>query len=272
MKIVIAIPLYKNNPEKEELNSLCQCVKILAKYDICFFTHKNLNFTNYIKKDEIKKDYKVEYFDEKNFNNIQSYNELCLNPDFYKRFKYYDYMFLYQLDGWVFKDELEQWCNQGWDYIGAPWFKGFEKADNNSDFIIPSGNGGVSLRNISKFIKILENKKDYANTKKLPFQYFLKYFKKNGVSGIKKYIKAFKGYKSSHIRLNKNSNEDLVITRYFPTVDKEFKIAPPEIALKFSFEVLPERLYKMNNNKLPFACHAWKKYGRGFYKSFIKGV
>ena len=30
-------------------------------------------------------------------------------------------MLIYQLDAYVFKDELLNWANKGYDYIGAPW-------------------------------------------------------------------------------------------------------------------------------------------------------
>lgn len=29
---------------------------------------------------------------------------------------------IYQLDAWVFNDELSSWCSLGYDYIGAPFF------------------------------------------------------------------------------------------------------------------------------------------------------
>lgn len=57
----------------------------------------------------------------------------------------------------------------------------------------------------------------------------------------------------------------LIVPRYF----KWFNVARPEEALRFSFEVLPEELLKLNNNELPFGCHAWEKYDPSFWKKFI---
>ena len=37
-------------------------------------------------------------------------------------------------------------------------------------------------------------------------------------------------------------------------------------AIKFSFEVMPSYLYKLNNNVLPFGCHAFEKYESDFWK------
>ena len=55
-----------------------------------------------------------------------------------------------------------------------------------------------------------------------------------------------------------------------PTKCDFFKIPSPKDAINFSFESNPELLYKMNNECLPFGCHAWEKYGKHFWKQFIK--
>jgi hypothetical protein len=70
---------------------------------------------------------------------------------FYEVFRQYEYMLIYQLDCWVFRDELEMWCDKGYDYIGAPFFvKWFV------DRGIYVGNGGFSLRKISNIIEYLK--------------------------------------------------------------------------------------------------------------------
>ena len=199
---------------------------MLNKYDLYFLTYKELDFSNYKIIDEYKNDYKFVYFDKSYFESIKTYSDLCLTTELYKKFADYDYMFLYQLDGWIFKDELEYWCNQGYDYIGAPWFEGHSNATENDRFINPGGNGGVSLRNIQKFIKILENKTNYSNIKLFSYEYYLRYLEKFKVSGIRKYVRALLLYLSPSNYLGKFVNEDMVIVRYFPVADKTFKIAP----------------------------------------------
>lgn len=53
---------------------------------------------------------------------------------------------------------------------------------------------------------------------------------------------------------------------------KDFNPAPPEVAMKFSFEVHPEVLYELNDKQLPFGCHAYLKYNPEFWKKFIPCV
>jgi hypothetical protein len=62
----------------------------------------------------------VESFPKRYFENIEGYNELLLSASFYERFLDTKYILIYQLDAFVFKDELQEWCDKGYDYI-APW-------------------------------------------------------------------------------------------------------------------------------------------------------
>ena len=96
-----------------------------------------------------------------------------LSNFFYSAFREYDYMLLYQLDAFVFKNELLYWCNKNYDYIGAPWiaskqtllkkielqFKSKRK-QKRAEIFFKVGNGGFSLRRIQKFFDITEKYKN----------------------------------------------------------------------------------------------------------------
>jgi len=69
--------------------------------------------------------------------------------------------------------------------------------------------------------------------------------------------------------INEGRNEDGFFSIYAKNLDKSFRVAPPDVAMHFSFECQPERLYKMTNQKLPFGCHAWQKYNPEFWSNFI---
>ena len=88
------------------------------------------------------------------FTSVSSYSRLMLSKQFYQDFRNYEYLLVYQLDCLVFADHLEQWCNQGYDYIGAPLFR--VKGQPESGF---SGacNGGFSLRKVNSFLQVLES-------------------------------------------------------------------------------------------------------------------
>lgn len=148
----VVIPIYAEKPTKDEKASLLQCKKILGKYPIIVICPDSLDVSEY----KFLTD-RYERFSNSSFKSVKTYSSLCLDVNLYKRFQEFDYILIYQPDGWVFKDELEYWCNQGFDYIGAPWFEGFEKADENSKMLQEVGNGGMSLRNVKKHIELFKN-------------------------------------------------------------------------------------------------------------------
>lgn len=278
-KFVVTIPVYKETPDNDEKASLLQCFSVLKNREFCIFAPESLNLDFYKKLAKDKKvNLSVQTFEDKYFKSIADYSRLLLNAEFYEKFKEYDYMFLYQLDGWVFRDELDWWCKQGYDYIGAPWFENYDLGDENSSFISPSGNGGVCLRKTSSFINVLKHKQKHGN------RHCIKYFKimynylkrRTGKAKLEVIFSLFnltRFYFSDKNKIRtvfKNFNEDYVIVNFFPCINENFKIAPNNINFKFSFEVNPRLLYKMNGYKLPFACHAFKRYDWEFWSDFIK--
>ena len=49
------------------------------------------------------------------------------------------------------------------------------------------------------------------------------------------------------------------------------QLPPFDVALKFAFEVNPSYLYNINNEKLPFGCHAFEKYEYDtFWQKYIR--
>lgn len=93
----------------------------------------------------------------------RKYNEFCLQPHFYEHFVKYKYILLYQLDGFVFCDELDYFCNLEYDYIAAPWKYGNFWYKNQNETIWYVGCGGVSLRKVTSFI-------DFTNSEEIKKQ------------------------------------------------------------------------------------------------------
>ena len=95
---------------------------------------------------------------------------MCETADFYKCFSEYKYLFIYQLDGWIFEDNVQKYLDLDVDYIGSPWNVG--SFNLQCDTI---GNGGVSLRKVQKFIDVCNSftpedyEKDWVKTEDLFF-------------------------------------------------------------------------------------------------------
>jgi hypothetical protein len=191
-----------------------------------------------------------------------------LSINIYLEFIFFDFILIYQLDSYVFKDELALWCNSGYDYIGAPWIN-----RENNNFIIErfAGNGGFSLRRVSAFKETLEiNKSIVLN----PIQ-IIKEYSRQGVflfiSKIPLILARIFGYKNNtkYFIESNIKKEDLFWANIAPIINKKFKVIKGIDAIGFAFEKYPYFLFKLNNNKLPFGCHAWTKHDSSFWGKFI---
>jgi hypothetical protein len=263
MRCGVVIPIFKNYPTSEEKNSFVQCIKIFHKHPVILACPENFDESYYLslaKNQDIV--IGIERFGESFFTDIPNYNRLMLSLEFYRRFEKFKYILLYQLDAWVFRDELADWCSKKFDYIGAPWFENWHNASKDSP-IIGVGNGGLSLRNVKKTSRLLIRMKIAS----ILYNYLLKKERLTKIlnhSGI--YLK-FINYLNK--RRAKGINEDFQIYQ-LSKIYNWYKIAPYEEAIKFSFDANPGVLYEMNDSKLPFGCHGWKRYEKDFWEKFIK--
>ena len=139
--VCIVIPLYKVQPTELEMKSIEQARKVFAGRDIFYVVPEGFDSSAYSYEAAIE-------FPQYYFNSLVNYSELCCLNEFYKAFQDYDWMMIYQPDCWVFEDRLDDFCELGFDYIGAPWpkMRGIEE-----DGV---GNGGFCLRRVSKFIDL----------------------------------------------------------------------------------------------------------------------
>ena len=266
-KVAIIIPVYKPIPTEFERISLQQCNTVLKDYPVIFIGPAELDYTAYL---SVIPSAKTEFFEASFFESTKTYNRLMLSLDFYQRFEKYEYVLIYQTDAFVFKDELNDWCKRGYDYIGAPWFKNFNEINTFSEEPWGVGNGGFSLRKTKSFIDILSSDKVVNNQKEIVNRY-IGYGIKDKVAQLPETLLKLTGIKNRSKEFIRDFpvNEDYFWGNYANKINKEFKVAPMDNAIKFAFECSPAKLYEMNNNNLPFGCHAWWKYDLEFWKPFI---
>jgi len=265
MKNVIVIPVYKDTLTRQEELSLKQCVTILNKHDIVLISHRRLVLKEY---EDIfnlyHKKLEIIYFEDHYFSSVSGYNRLMLSRFFYETFSQWDYMLIYQLDAFVFKDELNFWVDKGYDYIGAPWMKLNGRLDKKN-----SGNGGFSLRKITSFIHLFEYEGKLLNLAGLQCLYRYR-------GPIRKPLSIVKGLFGWHNSLNYfidtcPINEDLFYVTLKHKIKQPFKIPDSAISMRFSFEENPSLLYHLSGEELPFGCHAWEiNQYKEFWSRFIK--
>lgn len=160
-QVAVVIPMYRAELSELEDISLKQAVKVLNQYDIYFVMPDTLKLNLY--EDTIFR----ERFDSSFFTSVAAYNELMMKVDFYERFHKYEYILIYQLDAFVFSDQLEYFCSLGYDYIGAPWIRGTVWYVDSRHCVWHVGNGGFSLRKVASVINLLRSDKRCFNKFKI---------------------------------------------------------------------------------------------------------
>ena len=266
MKIAVVIPIYKPFLKDSETASLRQVLSILRNYTFSFVIPKGIDISRYL---QICNDYPetniiYEEFDPKWFEDIKSYNLLCLSPLFYKKYIAFDYILIYQLDAWVFNDSLYEWCKKNYDYIGAPWIE----YDQTGKEVFLVGNGGFSLRRVQYFIDLLKENNNIFSFKQ--WMSNCKTFKDYIL-----FIPHILGYHANGAfflsRLGKEINEDIIISKLLQHTKYPPRIPSYDEAISFAFECKPSLMYAINNNQLPFGCHAFEKWEfQTFWSKFIK--
>ena len=118
--VKVVIPIYQASLSQQERKSLSQAYKILRMYPLVVIKPNHLDLSELVT--EFPKLSFISFADSY-FKGISGYNRLMLAKEFYESFLDCTYILIYQLDAYVFRDELREWCNKGYDYIGAPWLQ-----------------------------------------------------------------------------------------------------------------------------------------------------
>lgn len=170
-KCVVLIPIYKEKLSDDEAACVKRYEEILRQ-KTAFLAPAGMDqswYRNHFPK--------IDYFEfpAKYFKSTKTYNRLMLNPEFYRKFSSYEFMLIAQTDAviWGKEDRLSEFMEFNYDYIGAPWIperriweftfavqKKFPwiriKCCKKAGCGITMGNGGFSLRKISKCIELTE--------------------------------------------------------------------------------------------------------------------
>ncbi len=246
----IAISVFKPAMTDLEVFSLDRCAQVLGRHAAVFFGPESLDYGIFL---ERLGSAAVVRFPDRYFRSLETYSELLLSPRFYDAFVDYEAILIYQLDAFVFRDELEYWCSRDFDYIGAPWWD-----DRMGWYGV--GNGGFSLRRPARCLRVLtsRHKEDPE-----AFWAHVRRFKSNPLSRALRYprkVARHLGIASTvdHFLsrfIRRGCAEDnfwgFAAVRYWP----EFRVAPVEDALHFSVEGGLLQAASHYRDQPPFGCH-----------------
>jgi hypothetical protein len=239
--VVVLVPVYQAALNALETYSLDLSMAALKGRDIVFIGPEGLDLAWYEARYGALR-YRA--YAPASFASIPGYNRLLLSEAFYAGFDDYEFMLICQTDALVLRDELDFWCAQPFDYVGAPWPDGYSLFVNAGPFDgahgksvrVSVGNGGLSLRRNRKAIALLAE-----------FAIIVQVFDQTG------------------------SSEDLFFS-VMGSLSNDYLIPNEVTASRFSMELRPSLYYAANGGQLPMGSHAWWKSEPDFWRAHLPGA
>ncbi len=252
--VKIIIPFYKEELKEWENAALDNNMKRLAAYPVVFLKPEGLNIDSYIHTYPQAEVISVstDWLGIKR--GIAGYNEMMMSESFYQLFADTEYILICHTDAWIFSDQLQEWCQKGYDLVAAPWptrprYRHFPMKQfiqlkkwlftspdkiSRMQMYDKIGNGGLCLRKVSAFSK-----------------------------ACRKYAKEIHDFNS---RPDSMHNEDI----FWALIPTEFNYPDVGTALQFAFDLKPRVCYQLNHRQLPMGCHGFMHKSRiKFWEPFI---
>ncbi len=269
-KCVIVVPVYKSGMSQTDRTSFTALCRVLGgRWQIAIATHNRVDLSLY---QAVATEYhvrlRIETFNPKYFDGIHGYNKLMISPSFYSRFTDAVYILIYQLDAYVFRDELERWCDAHWDYVGAPLFGLRHVTDTAQDAVV--GNGGCSLRRTDTMLRALRG--EGWRTLRWVFSYHIPQhpyvvFRRRVLYRIMLLFMGV-GLRAVPNFLTRFVAEDLFFSFALRGTPFELRVPPVTTAWQFAYNMVPSYWHAQNGGCLPFCCHAWPAQ-YDFWQRFI---
>jgi hypothetical protein len=263
--VVVVIFAHQATLSEFETIALRQCHEILGHHPLRLMCPRGMDTAAYLR---LAPTLHVDEIAPHHLGSIASYNRLKIDPKLYDHFNDYEYLLTYELDAFVFRDELLEWCARGWDYIGAPWFEGYHEATDSSK-VLKVGNSGFSLRKIQSCRRALRAQLMVKPLSKV-WNEWLEFGRLSPGSLMLLFHQAILK------NMFRNPSEWFIGPEdyFWSFVTEErypwFRVADYPSARRFSFELLPKRLHLENDGNLPFGCHKWHESCLEFWKPFIE--
>ena len=270
----------RNNPSAAELNTVAVVVPISNRSEFTpeeeislrHLEHYLGGFDRYLVTPESlaieRAGFEIKRFSDRYFGSIAAHTRMMLDTEFYEAFSGYRFILTYHLDALVFSDQLLDWCDKDFDFIGAPRI-------GMSDRPHVVGNGGFALRKVESMLKVLRSR-EYAID---PATYWRSINASmprpmRALNLPRKFLKQIRYFNNiqreiDYLLQETLPCEDIFISesalKYYPG----FRFAPAELAFRFAFDEMPRYCFEITGGRLPFGCHAWFKQDREFWEPFL---
>jgi hypothetical protein len=260
-RAVVLVFTHKPGLEWFEAISLVQCYKILGRHPIRLVCPAGMDTSAY---EALVPNIQIDGIPPRWLSSLGNYNRLKVKPFLYKRYADFEFMLTYELDAFVFRDDLNAWCDEGWDYIGAPWFENYDLAIQNAK-PLGVGNSGFSLRRTRTMLKISQSLRYQRPPREVVGRWLSGEYRFKSVISSLTYRNNFYGPLN-----NFPGHEDRFWCEVAAPRFPEFRLAPVDVASRFAFEANPSRLFREAGERLPFGCHKWMQHETEFWRPHIE--
>ncbi len=265
--VIILIFTHKPRLEWYEAISLRQCVRVLGAHPMRLVCPEGLDIAAY---QRLAPELREDIIPGRWLSSVRAYNRFKILPFLYRRYADFEYMLTYELDAFVFRDELLRWCSEGWDYIGAPWFEGWSATDSDAK-PIGVGNSGFSLRRVPAMLRVNRSWKLIRPARDVYSEWRI--CNRMTPRGMLRLLRTLLASNNFFAALNGyQGNEDVFWGIVAPSRFAWLRVAPYEVARHFSFEMNPEKLFNECGGQLPFGCHKWMADSLGFWRDKIAAL
>ena len=204
------------------------------------------------------------------FGSAARQTRLLLSEGFYRAFLDYEFILIYDLHTLVFRDELLTWCRAGYDYIGAPSAVSARAGDEET----AASDAGFSLRRVRSCLRVIQSREYFVE----PHEYWRQYCERTSkvqqvVNWPRKLLKQFRYFNDVkwHVRgmVRDGAREEQFWAAHASHYDQAFRVAPPDVAMRFAFGAAPRQSFDSIGGRLPFGCNRWDASDRDFYAPFL---
>lgn len=263
---VIVVPVHKAVPTALETVSLRQLGKIMVGRNIVLVSPKGIDTQIYKRLIAGAEDLKVEPHW---MASIKAYNRMMISPLLYTSLQDYSHMLLHEPDAILLSDDLDFWCAQPFDYIGAPWLR-----QDDSEFgasLAAGANGGLSLCNLAAMRRVTTSWQRWHSWRHVMGDLF------EGVRGDtfklrRGLLAAYPGGLLRGAHRFYATGWDLFFTCVVPPLVPDFRLAPPDVCVRFAWELASFICIRYTDGDLPFGLHAWAKYDFEFLRPYMIGA
>ena len=215
--------------------------------------------------------FQIKRFSKNFFGSVANYQRMVMSRGFYEAFEDYEYILTYHLDALVFSDDLLDWCDRGYDLVGAPWVVHPDAPTRGTVYEGRVGNTGFCLKKVATFLDLFDSRRLAPNLLERWRRRLGTQIRSGGWHDPLRVLEVLGpggNRMSDEVADWEWSEERFLLTRAAHYL-RELHTPPVKEALEFAFEIVPRYCYELNQNRLPFGCHAWERYDPAFWESLL---